>query len=480
MKRDIIISISDDPNKRAAKPKPPVRPSKKHEFLARRTNEPQIRFYDLAQVNHGDLDNPTWEDHPILKTPAYTTEAVVGGSKFFGVRYLVDPFTNADYQNYTDMMFDYPVADWRQRYRRILGITDYGNPETDDYKFDMRFSLRDSTISNLQERFIPDRLASKSFLGQTNFDIAKEDYLTNYHHYWNNDRSFAGHRTLDKIEGQFTPRNGSGDSVAGGYFGYSNGRKTVYKVTATLDAGAADIPQFSASGNYDVFLMPQIGFYMATGHSSDWKTTQTLGLCYQVMPRYLWPLFIEPPDTVNGDGLPGSDAAVSDWIDYQKGRSGMQASTWTFTGVPDSSDLDYTEAPITVLDWTGLTKWGSAVTGGASTTIFGSYYSMDARGNEQTDAHTHYNTEWQTNTGIGLFQGTDPFLVAVIQQATSFYYVWDVSYLLDPGSSNVSVVQTSDQQDRFRLSRSISWDPGYGGTVGNILPRDGTGPLFDG
>jgi hypothetical protein len=126
MNREWLITILDQKRKSSGKEKRPVIPSKRKRFLPRRISNPIITFYDLGQVNNNaSLDDaPVWSDHPILKTPVYTIQANKWGGPVIGtpmseVEYQVDPFTDDDFQAYTDMMFNYPVEEWNQRYRQI-------------------------------------------------------------------------------------------------------------------------------------------------------------------------------------------------------------------------------------------------------------------------------------------------------------------------------------------------------------------------
>ena len=445
----------------------------------RRLSEPQIRFWDLGQVNNNESlsDPPVWSDHPILKTPSYTTSYKTWGSTnafFQGVTYELDPFEDADFAAYTDKFFDYPVTEWKQRYRRILGIDNYGDPETDDYRFDMRFSLRDDTYSGTEERYMPERLLSASFLGGT-FPTSKETYLTDYHHYWHNDRDYAGYRDLDRIEGQFNPF-ADGSLRVGGYFPYSTNRSDMFKVTATNDPDADAVTLGSPSGSYDVFLVPQVGMFLATSHSSDYKTSEVLGLCYQVMPRHLWPRFTEGLVT-NGDGDHGSDSAVSSWMNYQIARIGMQYSSWTYTGTGALS-FSYTETPGVPADWTGQDRWAGALNGGNLTAEY--YYATKYRGsgivlNNQTDYSTFFTANNEdANFGFHLFRNNSPLLTAVIQKGGQFYYVWDISYA-DFGG-NFTVSETIEQGDRYRLTRNTDFSLSSEGDP--PLPRDGTGATF--
>lgn len=477
MSNRIEITILDRPT--AADKKTAVFPSRRRRKLGRRrTGEAQIRFYDLGQVNHESLDaEPIWSDHPILKTPSYTTAAGIWGSVgdyFAGVEYSVESFADADYSAFTDTMFNYPVTEWTQRYRRIEGITGYDG--TADFRYDMRFSLRDSTFSGTEERLMPERLLSLSYLGQATFDTNKETYLTSYLHYWHNDRNYAGYRDLDQLGGQYFPYGGS-SFLPGGYFPYSTD-DSYFKVTATNDPDASPVTLGAPTGSYDVFLMPQVGFFMAVSHSSNWKTSEVLGLCYQVMPRHLWPRYVEGLQTGTG-GQYGSDSAVAAWLSYQIGRSGVQYSSWTYTGTGAINDFSYTETPGVPSDWTGQTKWGGAVNG-SENDIDGYYYLTNNRGSGiSTDTQPDYTTTFTPSDpsilfGNNLFQSTTPFLTAVIKKGGQFYYVWDISHAVD-GFGNFSAFETTAQNSRFRLSRSITWRSAYGNPP---QPKDGTGAYY--
>jgi hypothetical protein len=464
--------------------KTPVIPSRRPERLGRRRlNEVGIRFYDLGQVNNNESlsDEPVWSDHPILKTPSYTTSHATWGSTnswFQGVTYELEPFEDADYAAYTDRFFEYPVTEWKRRYRKILGIDDYDTAtgeEIVDFRYDMRFSLRDDTYSGTEERFMPERLLSKADLGGT-FATEKETYLTDYHHYWHNDRDYAGYRDLDRLEGQYNPF-GDGALRVGGYFPYSTNRSAMFKVTATNDPDADAVTLGDPSGSYDVFLVPQVGMFMATSHSSDWKTSEVLGLCYQVMPRKLWPRFTEGL-VLNGDGDFGSDSAVDSWMAYQKSRVGMQYSQWTYTGTGGASSFTYSETPGVPADWTGQERWAGAVNGGNITAEY--YYATKYRGsgivlNNQPDYSTFFTADSSdANFGFSLFRNNSPLLTAVIQKGSSFYYVWDISHT-DFGG-NFTVSETIEQGDRYRLTRNTDFSLSSEGDP--PIPRDGTGEFY--
>jgi hypothetical protein len=447
------------------------------EYPGRRLGEPQIRFWDLAQVNHQDLDEePFWEDHPILKTPSYTTQYETWGSlnnRFQGVGYLLEPFEDADYQSYTDLFFNYPVTEWKQRYRRIKRTRPYDSENPSDYGFDMRFSLRDDTYSGDEEKVMPRRELAISQL-----PTSKETYLTDYHHYWHREGNYAGYRDLDRLEGQINPWGFDNLPISGGYFPYSTNR-TNFKVTATNDPDASPVTLGDPTGSYDVFLVPQIGMFMAVSHSSDWKTSEVLGLCYQVMPRYLWPRYnVEGVLETPGD-LGITDAAIEGWLEYQKTRSGMQYSTWTYTGSGGVSDFSYSETAGVPNDWTGQTKWGGALNGTYLTTNY--YYLTQYRGsgivlNNQPDYTTFFQADSEDdNFGFQLFRSESPLLTAVIQKGSSFYYVWDTSHQND-GFGNFTAFETIDQDDRFNLYQDITW---AGALSGGVYPKDGTGGFFD-
>lgn len=466
----IEITILDRPT--AADKKTAVFPSRRVRKLGRRrTGEAQIRFYDLGQVNHEALDaEPVWSDHPILKTPSYTTTHIAWGSgpRFAGVTYSVDPFVDSDFLAYRTMMFNYPVTEWRQRYRRITGLVPY----SDQYTFDMRFSLRDTTITGTNETFMPSRAVLRS---SPTFETDRDTMLTAWHHYWDNDRDYAGYLGLDELTGQYDPQ-GVGD-IPGGYFPYSN-NKDIFKVTATYDPDAVAVDPFEPSGSYDIFLMPQIGMFLATANSTDWKTTEVLGLCYQVMPRYLWPRYLEDPNTTGTGGMYGSDSAVTNWLEYQKGRSGVQGSTWTYTGVDNApGDYSYTEASLDPSDWTAFSKWGSAVFA-EPVEPGGAFYSPQSRGREVADVVNQFTTSIRANVddpnfSRSIFQAYDPILTAVIQKGGQFYYVWDICDSVE-GFGAYTAYEILDQNVRYKLSRGITWDSGYTGG-GGLQPRDGTG-----
>jgi hypothetical protein len=444
------------------------------EYPGRRLNEPIIIFYDLGQVNNGDLDDPVWEDHPILKTPSYTTSPQTWGIGLFaGVKYSVDPFDDDDFQAYTDRMFTYPVEDWALRYKRIEFPDDFGT----DFETDVRISMRESSISfPTDDRFIEYNAIDRSALG-AGYAATKQSYLTDLHRALDIDRQGEIYRALDELTVNRLPFNGFDTRVEGGYFGLSTGQKSIYKITDTYDPDAADYGTLVPHGNINVFLMPQLGFYAGTSNSADFGTTEVIGMCYQVQPRKKWPGYIGPFVTADSGNSYYDDVDVADYFSYQQGRSGMQYSVWHWTGI-DDLDLSYTETPGVPADWTGQTGWATATT----TARLSGFFSAFERGGPTEDNHATFDTVFEgnisdVNFGPSLFICSTPFLVAVIEMAQGFFYVWDISNTVEP-IGNWSCLQTLAQGDRFRLSRGVEWNVAQIDTV-PILPYDGTHVFFD-
>jgi hypothetical protein len=450
-----------------------VLPSKPPEEIGRRRlSDSLITFYDLGQVNHQDLDDaPIWVDHPILKTPGYTIEAHKWGGPLSGtpmseVEYQVDPFTDDDFQAYTDMMFNYPVEEWNQRYRKIVIPDD----DTDnDFTFDMRFSVLDESASEHGEGYIASERIDKDILGP-DYNTTKNTALTNTHRVWEIDREGVIYRNLGELTVNLDPYF-PGLQAQGGYFGFSTENKDIYKVTSTYDSAALDVGDLSISGQIEVYLMPHIGMWVATSNSVDYETTEVLGLCYQVAPRHLWPRYISDPDDTETDGY-GSDAEIDAYMDYQISRAGMQYSVWQFLGYDSFPSPVVSETPGDPSDWTGQNQWGSALI--ADLVPFSWFNAPSRGGPSDDDRFTSFSTNFISNGtdpdfGNAFFACSSPFLVAVFKMRGQFYYVWDIT-----GPGNYSAFQLARQKERYRNFRDITWEVGY-----TIQARDGTGTFYD-
>jgi hypothetical protein len=474
MKQETLITIKGK-RKADERRKGQVIPPRFRDELARRRGDPLIIFYDLGQVNHQDLnDPPVWVDHPILKTPEYTTRFVKFGAPDSGTlmaeyHYDLDPFTDSDFQSYTDMMFNYSVIEWNRRYRRVDNTSFFST----NYTFDMRISMWNTSLLNTHDNFILTNPLERAGLGAF-YKTQKDLYLGGDRWAYELDREGAIYKGLNDLSINMNPL--SDGRVAPGYFGFSTTDKDSFKVTATYDPGAADVGVVVPRGRIEVYLMPLISMWAATSNSEDWETTEVLGLCYQVNPRGLWPRYVAPADA-SGTGGAGDDTAVANYLAYQKARPGMQYSTWEFFGYdPESptSDPIVVETPGVPADWTGQTKWGLASVGGVA--VGGTWYGSGQRSGPFGDSFTNFNTGFTAigddpNFGNALFQNTTPFLVAVFKMGGQFYYVWDIQ-----SGGNFSAFQLFDQGERFRLARNITWDPSR---IENTLALDGTGAFYD-
>jgi hypothetical protein len=440
-----------------------------------RRHSPLIRFYDLAQVNHEALsDAPVWVDHPILKTPSYSTSAIISTADFFqGVKYSVEPFVDSDHQAFTELIFTYAVTEWTRRYRRVELPTDFEHAE--DFTLDARISMVDEGPTN--ELFLASLELKKSW--PIDYPALRESYLSTNHWAYSLDRQGSIRRGLQALILNNQAYTGT-EFVTAGYFPCNTVDKTRFKITATNDSSAADVGDLTPAGIIDVFMMPQIGFTLGTSNSSDWATTEVLGLCYQVMPRYRWPLYVTPNVRGSGDQW-GSDSDVSNYIDYLTfHRSGMQLSVWSFTGALNTPfDYAYSETAFAPSDWTGQSKWALAHSGG----LANSYYGMQSRSGPFNDSRTSFATFIEADSvddyysGLDLFRNYSPFLTCVFKMGGQYYYVWDVSGNSGSSIGNYSTDETQAQGSRFRLSRGVVWD---GETISTTpSPRDGSGPSWD-
>jgi hypothetical protein len=489
VKQETLITIK---GKRQAdeRRKGHVVPPRFRDELARRGGDPLIIFYDLGQVNHQDLnDPPVWVDHPILKTPSFSYSTVPGGGfppRFSGVRLELDPFVNSDYQDYTDMMFNYPVTEWNKRYRKIIdGSADF----TRDFDTDLRVSMRHEFATLAEGAFLPINSIKKSELGET-YAGTKQANLDTYRWTWDRDRNgVIAASSLPDLTVNLNPFNPNTSlNTIAGYFSLSTSLwetyKYLYKVTATYDPNAPDIgTNINEQSAIEVYMMPQMGMWAATSQTDnipgtgDYRTTQVLGPVYQIHPRQHWPRYLEDPLTVGTGGEYGSDIRVSAFLDYQKARPGMQGWTWTWTGV-SQTDFSHTTDTLDPGDWSTLDQFGAATIPGN----FGAakiFYSCFARGGN-TNANfqflsTLFSPTASTFWGGRMFRGDEPFLLAVIKTGGTFYYVWDV--FAEGEGYTLASLETSQQTIRYRLSRGIDWNPTCVGGL-PLQPQDGTGPFF--
>lgn len=439
----------------------------------RRINTPQIRFWDLAQVNHGDPNNPVWEDHPILKSPSFSVTAAgqgPGNNTFAGAVYHFDAFNDSDFAAYTNLFFNYPIIEWKQRYRQIKGIP-FTKQGSGDYGFDMRCSPYDATA---QGRFLPNFFASEEALGQPTFDNFTQNLLTNYFHFWDNDRSRVKYNNLPFLRGGF--RAGQ---PPGGYLPFHTNDNLNFKITAVNDPDAPAIDFGIPSGVIDIFLMPMVGLYLAVANSADWKTSELL-FAYQINPRQHWPRYEEGIIFTGSEN--GSDAAVNAWFEYQRNRPGIQFSSWTYIGDPPGEnvpiDEEFIVIPGTPASWTGLTKWGAAMMS-SNNDPNRSYYLIRNRGGPASgDKFPDFSTVAvgspadDPNFGQDLFRATQPLLTAVIQKGSHFFYVWNIN----AGFGNLAAFKIQNQNERYKMSRNIAWASSYGGPPAQL--KDGTSHFF--
>jgi hypothetical protein len=446
---EVIIEILR--KQQASKNKTVAVPSRRNEAEGRRRGGVSLRFYDLAQVNHQALDaEPVWEDHPILETPSYTDITDSGIAKI----YAVDRLSEAGWQNYTDMMFNYPVTEWTQRYRLVAGNAD--DTASSDFGFDARISLNDSGD-------YPD-------VGESGTEVLGNQRVLSSNPTYAASRAakLAAHGwawTPKNVEYRGLERLDICTALQSGYFGMSTGDKTNYKVTATNDPDAADVGVLVPQGNVNVFLMPQIILFIATSHEIAAPLgpgrTEVLGPWYQVTPRHLWPRYGDG----FVDGFPyGADADKNAFIEYQQAREGAQASWWEFPEDPITS--------IDPVDWSKGAAWGCSTIAG-DTSSSGGYFSGQWRGQTLFGTTTAFQ-EPETHL---FFVNTEPFLTGVIGMGGQYYYVWDIS---TPSGldQNYSAQQTSANLRRFEIDVDVNWDPEFV-DPNPPKPKDGTGTDHD-
>lgn len=449
MGNEIIIEILR--KQKGQQRKTVAQPSRREDVHGRRRTGPYIKLYDLAQVNHQALDaEPVWEDHPILETPSYTDATTTGFNKV----YAVDRMSEAGWQGYTDMMFNYPVTEWTQRYKCVAGDAD--DTIGSDFGFDCRISLNDTgdypDVGESGTEVIGNQRVLSS---NPTYGSVRASKLADPGWAWT--RRNIEYRGLERLD--------ICTALQSGYFGMSTGDKDNYKVTATNDPDAADVGVLVPTGYVDVFLMPQIVLFACTSHENAAPAlpgrTEVLGPWYQVTPRHLWPRYGDGFE----DGFPyGSDADKNTFIEYQQSREGAQASTW-----------DLPANPITVIDpadWSKGAAWACSTISGDTGSTTG-YFSGQWRGYTEFG----FTTTFQEPETHLFFVYAEPFLTAVIGMGGQYYYVWDISEPNDT-DQNRSAQQTTANLRRFETDVDIAWDGAFV-SPNPPKPKDGTGTDHD-
>lgn len=468
MKREHLITILGRKTDAEDSRKGVARPSVRKPFYSRRIQSPGIIYYDLAQINTGTAESPVWSDHPILKSPAYTTAATAHYLPYFsGVDYFVEPFDDADFAAYTQMFFDAaPVAEWNQTYRRISGDAEINYLPRGDWRVSMR------TESPLEEPFL-----GRNAFSSADDPSSRAAALEYYGWYWDYDKSKVIYRSLPRVTGNYFPHNGFDTLTNAGYYGFSTDSAVIdeiYKITAVRDWEAADVGVLAPRGTVEVYLMPHVSFFASLAFSADFETAEVWGLCFQITPREKWARYIDPFN--NSAGGFGLDALLADYLAYQKARTGIQASRVVYTG-SGGDPFAYTETTITIEELNVSYGYGFQTIGGTSGS---EYFTSGMRGGPASDFAPRFGAAFRGTAsgvyGASLFQATEPFLVAVIKTGGAFYYVWDVSGV-EFGEGSFSNSVSVAQGGRFRLSRGVDWDASYESLP--LQPKDGTGDFWD-
>jgi hypothetical protein len=369
------------------------------EYPGRRLNFPAITFYDCATLNGADLR--------ILKTPTYTIDPLLTPD-FTGAVYTVETFGTADFAAFHDLLFEVPIAEWKDNYRRL----DYdpnphvpGTSEPTHYPHSLAIiSPVTAALQNVWESLPQEVQADIS----TEFGRAsRTDHLSDIGLCW--DTRGLEYRGLTDIKYTYGTTQNRRDWFSASLVN-SN-----YKVTATNDSSAADVlGTLTISGNIDVYLIPLVGMFIAGSYKGpsvpiniNFDGTQgmeILGPWYQAFPRYAWYEYVDP----YGDGA--YPDLFEDYLSYQKARSGAQASQWFWdgaTGVTDSiiSPSDFR---------TGNLSWKCTIDNLEHPDLY------VGEGNGTAATYTDHTTS-------AIFDSSDPILMAVMKIHGQFYYVWDVA-----------------------------------------------------
>jgi hypothetical protein len=399
---ETLITILDDDEAKKRRQKGIPRSGGEGEFLARRIQPNEITFYDLAQVNVGTVDNPVWNDHQILKTPSYTATAQISDN-FLGCRYVFEDFGNSDYQSFTDSIFAVGnIQEWKHLFKKLeLELNSIDSPgfDADNFSFpatypvNLMFEDKNHDRHRAMEVYINSDIDTP--LGKAN----REELLDLYGMFW--DKKGLEYKGLDSV-------GYSGNVYDRDWFSCDSNGLPYYKVTDVYDFDAPDKSGIIIKGKIEVYLMPQVGFFMAVGSKAPTLFDYTdpfagfnVLFAYQVLPRFRYPKYVDPYNWF------GNYALHDDFLNYQSVRSGMSGSNWYATGTP-SIPTGIVESSITPLNFfSDILSYKWHFDNGA----INSFYTSGSR-------------TYNGNTGSARFIRTDPFLMAVIKANGKFYYVW--------------------------------------------------------
>lgn len=435
-------------------------PRRRSRRLGRRRGGSFIEFYDLAQVSG---DGVTFTDHPLLKVPSYST-SFSGSTVNSKLVITMEQFGTADYQAYTDMMFEVPIEEWHVRYKRL----EY-TPALEDYspgRFHRLttphpgfFSIANKggnqanpfkPINDVPPSDTSNELASDVFFQPDPAAYAKQMTAEAGLSWWETPNGKAPTRGLTYLEsdGTFGAEVGVGTQS---WFPFSTQDKVNYKVTTVNDPDAADVGVIAPSGLTRIFLMPQITSWAASASNSDLENKYIMGPVYQITPRRNWPRYTQR-DWEHSNGtysVLGFDYNAvttdpndrkADFLDYQAARGGMQASSWVRPAIGSATVRTFNGAMSPTVFPIGDNYFSQGSTSAGDVGIW-----LDAGGvNGLGGSANPYRADLTFETSEGdWFDTTEPFLCAVIQKGSSFYYVWMLE-----GAGAV----TGDQGAKYRAS----------------------------
>ena len=456
-KIEIIINSQ---NAATDKKKTAAFPRRRTDPYGRRRGGNFIEFYDLAQVSG---DGVTFTDHPLLKVPSYSTSFSSSGSASKLI-ITMDQFGTADYQAYTDMMFEVPIEEWHVRYKRLeytpaleayspgrfhrlttphpafFSIANKGGTQANPFK----------PMDGVDPDIAAFELASDVFFQPDPAAYAKGMLREAGLSWWETPNGKAPTRGLTYLESEGIFGSDSEEGTQS-WFTFSTQDKVNYKVTTTNDPDAADVGVIAPSGLTRIFLMPQITSWMASTSNADLENKYIMGPVYQITPRRTWPTYIQRDyehsngnytvlGTVYNAVIDDPNGRKADFLDYQAARGGMQASSWVRGTIGSSTAVAFNGA-MSPLSWpVGDNYFSQGSTSAADVGIW-----QDAGGfNGAGGSANPYRADLTIETSEGAwFDTTDPFLCAVIQKGSTFYYVWMLE-----GAGSV----TSVQGVKYRLS----------------------------
>lgn len=401
-----------------------VFPSKRSQIFSRRSSPPVITFYDLAQVNIGTVENPVWSDHPILYSPNYTIQYGGPGGDLNSQYYIFELFGAPEHQAYYDLLFQFPVEEWKTKYRKL----DWYGPSEDPtgkmfYQSWMGYLLQMSEPYPPQPwlstpPFVVYRPLLTTSANKDTEKVLRSTYLDTYGFAW----------TQRGMEMKSSSVINMTETSPYGWLSFflSEYATTVPfqagKITEVYDPdappatwGGSTIPIFT--GPIDVYLLPQIQFWWAytTDHTGWHGNRYFLGGQWEMVSRAMYPKMVELNWTDNATPtLPATDDPNNrkeDFIEYQKARFGRRASLMVMTSAETTSPKFGTEAPM-------------------DPSLFPvDFYTVMSRfegsspGDSTFPTMVHPTIAFQGGSTSGISPTQDQ-LLCVFKMSGKFYYVW--------------------------------------------------------